>query len=272
MASDQPRFSARRNPCAEGKPRYCASLMDGGSPCQKLDWDTEFFGFPIARAVGRRLDEPAADAIDAWCEAHGIRCLYFLADPHDPETARIASERGFRHVDDRIRLTHSLDRLDGPASTAEIRDARRGDVDRLAEIASVSHTDSRFFADPGFPRDRCAEMYERWVANAVADPVRPVRVPVIDGRAVGYQVISPPDEDRIGRLEILAIDEEARGAGIASQLLLHSLEWCAEQGAAGVVTITQGRNTASLEVHRRVGFSDEIEGLWHHRWYDENGG
>ena len=246
--------------------------MDGGSPCQRLDWDTDFFGFPIARALGRRLDEPTADAIDAWCETQGIRCLYFLADSDDPETARIASERGFRHVDDRIRMVHSLADLDGAGAPAEIRDARPDDVDRLAEIAAVSHKDSRFFADPGFPRDRCAEMYERWVADAVTDLLRPVRVPVIDGRVVGYQVISPPDQNRIGRLEILAIDEEARGAGIASQLLLHSLDWCAEQGAASVVTITQGRNTASIEAHRRVGFSDEIDGVWHHRWYDAHGG
>ena len=92
--------------------------MDGGRPCEKLDWDTEFFGFPIARALGRRLDDLTADAIDAWCEKQGIRCLYFLADPDDPETARVASERDFRRVDDRIRMVHSLENLAPPGSPA----------------------------------------------------------------------------------------------------------------------------------------------------------
>jgi dTDP-4-amino-4,6-dideoxy-D-galactose acyltransferase len=245
--------------------------VEEGSPCQWLDWDTEFFGFPIARVLERRLDEPTADAIDAWCAAHGIRCLYFLADPEDRGTARIASERGFRHVDDRVLLTHTLEGLDGTGERAEIRAARREDVERLTEIASVSHTDTRFFADPGFPRDRCAEMYERWVANAVADQCRPVHVPVIEGRPVGYQVIQPPGDERVGRLEILAIAEEARGEGIASQLLRDSLGWLAEHGADSVATITQGRNTASLEVHRRVGFSGAIDGAWHHKWFGGNG-
>jgi dTDP-4-amino-4,6-dideoxy-D-galactose acyltransferase len=245
--------------------------MDGGRTCEKLDWDTEFFGFPIARMLGRRLDEPTADAIDQWCEQRGIRCLYFLADPDDSETRRVASERGFRRVDERIRLVHSLADLAPSGSPVEIREAQEGDVDRLTEIASVSHTDSRFFADPGFPRDRCAELYVTWVANAIADPLRPVRVPVLDGQVVGYQVISPPGGDRVGRLEILAIAADARGSGIASHVLLHSLGWLAEQGATTVSTVTQGRNTASLAVHRHVGFTDEIDGIWHHRWYDGNG-
>ena len=46
--------------------------MDGGRPCEKLDWDTEFFGFPVARVLGRRLDQPTADAIDGWCGRQGI--------------------------------------------------------------------------------------------------------------------------------------------------------------------------------------------------------
>ena len=242
-------------------------------PCRELAWDTDFFGFRIARVTRRRLDEPTADAIDSWCAGHGVRCLYFLADPGDSETARIAAERGFRHVDNRIRMTHPLDDLTGAGAPAQIREARAEDMSRLGPIARASHTDSRFFADPGFPRQRCAEMYERWVANAIADPGRPVFVPVIDGSPVGYQVISPPDDNRIGRLEILAIAEEQRGAGIASQLLLHSLHWCSQQGATRVVTATQGRNEPSLELHRRVGFSaEEIDGVWHHRWYGGNGG
>jgi dTDP-4-amino-4,6-dideoxy-D-galactose acyltransferase len=242
------------------------------APCHLLRWDSDFFGFPIGRVGGRRLDEARAAAIDEWAWRNDIRCLYFLSDPNDAETARIAERHGFNPVDTRIRLVHDLTALGPRDGSPPIRVAVAEDEEALRPIAARSHIDTRFFADPRFPRRRCESMYATWVVDAIRDPDRIVHVPEVDGRAVGYQVIRPPGKDGEAALELIAIAPDRRRNGLGAALLRSSLRTCDELGAKRVMTITQQRNTVSIEVHRRVGFSAHTEGVWHHRWYGKPDG
>jgi hypothetical protein len=58
--------------------------------CTSLDWDSEFFGKSVARMNRSRLAGPTVSEAFAWCAAHRIDCLYFLADADHAETHRIA--------------------------------------------------------------------------------------------------------------------------------------------------------------------------------------
>src|SRR5436309_5219847 len=142
--------------------------------CELLDWDSDFFGFPVARVRGSTLDERSAASIDEWCTEAGVRCLYLLADADALETARVADAHGYRPVDVRLTLRHDLDRLPDGALPVPIRDGRPGDIPALAAVATRSHHDSRFYHDPGFARDRCDALYATWIEGAVRDPARSV--------------------------------------------------------------------------------------------------
>jgi GNAT superfamily N-acetyltransferase len=242
------------------------------APCHLLRWDSEFFGFAIGRVGGGRLDEERAAAVDEWAEHNGIRCVYFLGDYDDAETARVAERHGFRAVDTRIRMVHDLTDLGRGDSSHRIREAVAEDEEALRPIAAHSHGDTRFFADPLFPRRRCESMYETWVLGAIRDPDRIVFVPEVDGRVAGYQVVRPAGEDGEAMLELLAIAPDLRRRGLGTALLRTSLRTCRELGANRVVTITQQRNAISIEAHRRMGFSAQAEGIWHHRWYGASDG
>ena len=169
-------------------------------------------------------------------------------------------------------MVHGLTDLGRGGDPHRIREAVAGDEEALRPIAAHSHSDSRFFADPLFPRRRCESMYETWVLGAIRDPDRIVFVPELDGRVAGYQVVRPAGEDGEAILELLAIAPDLRRRGLGAALLRMSLRTCRELGANRVVTITQQRNTISIEAHRRVGFSAQTEGIWHHRWYGEPDG
>ena len=68
------------------------------APCALLPWDTEFWGVPIGRVEGEELDAERLRAVDAWADANGIACLYFLAGP-DAATGHVAEAGGFRLMD-----------------------------------------------------------------------------------------------------------------------------------------------------------------------------
>lgn len=236
------------------------------APCELLQWDSDFFGFPVARVRGPELDRDSAAAVDAWCTERGVRCLYLLLDADDNESARAADAHGYELVDVRLTLSHDLDGLPEADPEASIRQAEPRDIPALSALAARSHRDSRFYRG-GFPRGRCDALYARWVADAGRDPDRWVGVREVAGTAVGYKVVRPPGEDGIAVMEILAVDESHRREGIGRNLLQAGLRWGRSVGALAVETATQERNGVSYETHLALGFSCTRREAWRHKWF-----
>jgi len=86
---------------------------------------------------GGRLNRETLAAIERWVAREAVECLYFLADPADPETAPLAEESGFRLVDLRV----TLDRRrggSGPESGAGRAETATGWSAAAAEKASAA--------------------------------------------------------------------------------------------------------------------------------------
>ncbi len=237
-------------------------------PCDLLEWDSGFFGFPVARVRAQGLDRDGAEEVDAWCADRDVRCLYLLLDMDDRESAGVAAEQGFRLVDVRLTLRHGLEGIPEADPLVPITDAASRHVPALRRLAARSHRDSRFYHDGGFPRERCDELYATWVADAVGDPGRWVFIREVAGEAVGYEVVSPHGDDGIAHMEILAVDEAHRREGIGRNLLFAGLRGPRSAGATAVETATQERNRVSLDTHLALGFECTRREAWHHKWFD----
>lgn len=241
-------------------------------PCELLEWDSEHFGFPVARVVDSGLDRDAAGRVDEWCRANEVRCIYFLADAEDADTSRVAAESGFRVVDFRLVIRRALEGLAEPhlggLAGMEVREAAEADLGHLREIASVSHRGSRFYFDTGFPDARCAALYEAWIDRGFADPDRNLWIATLEGTPAGYQVVGPAAPDGIRRLELLAVDPNRHCRGIGAALILSAMGTLRSEGAGETWTILSARNVPSIRLHERVGFLTERVQAWHHKWYD----
>jgi ribosomal protein S18 acetylase RimI-like enzyme len=249
---------------------------EAGAPCRLLDWDSEHFGFPIARVAGATLTARGAEAVDRWCLERGIRCLYFLADAADADSARVAAARNYRALDARITIRHSLERVEelpsfGPEGIT-VREASEADLGFARLLAARSHHGSRFYFDGGFPADRCDALYEAWVERGFRDPARTVRVPEVDGEPVGYHVTGPLGPEREGRGELLAIEERWRRHGVAMALTVAGLRSLAERGATTYSATLSGRNVRAIRKYERLGSLTERVELWHHKWFEPGDG
>src|SRR5689334_2929737 len=138
-----------------------ARSSSGSELCEVLDWDSTFFGFPIARVTTPTLTAEHVREIDSWARERGIRCLYFLCDLAHTQTLRLAESSGFQLVDIRVTLERSLPgagldvSANQPTNGIVVRAAQPNDSPALEEIARVSYGDSRFYTDGRFPRARC---------------------------------------------------------------------------------------------------------------------
>jgi dTDP-4-amino-4,6-dideoxy-D-galactose acyltransferase len=242
--------------------------------CELLEWDTRFFGFGVGRVCADTLTQKGVVHIEPWCRQHGVRCLYFLARPDDPTTTRLAEQNGFHLVDIRITLDCAVPGPGDvsqalPASLVAVRPARSGDRAALRLIASQSHRDSRFYYDPGFPRDACDRLYETWIERSCDGYADAVLV-AGHGRPAGYASCHREGEDA-GRIGLVGVSPHARGTGIGEALVLSALEWFRQHGVRHVSVVTQGRNCAAQRLYQRCGFLTRAVQLSYHRWYQDLG-
>ncbi|HEX2096181.1 MAG TPA: GNAT family N-acetyltransferase [Solirubrobacterales bacterium] len=232
-------------------------------PCEVLDWDTELWGFPVARVLAERLDQDEARRIAAWGDQAGVRCTFLLAGADDGETAEAARAVGFWPVDSRVTLRREPGAAprDGGAGgdAVEVRLAGEADRAALTALAREAHTDTRFFFDRGFPREGAEELYERWLARGFESPEREVLVADRRGEAVGYVIVSidPP------AIELIAVAQAARGEGVGRALVAAVIDRYPD---SPVTVVTQGRNVAALRLYEAAGFRVTSSQAWYHRW------
>lgn len=251
-----------------------APQADLSAPCELLDWDTDFWDFPIARAREYWLTPERAAVTDEWCLQRGVRCLYFLARADDGATTRAAEDHHFRLVD--VRLTfacvpgRALERAEFPRrSNLLVREHRASDLDALARIARVSYRDTRFYADPSFPRERCDDLYETWIRRSCDGYAETVLVAECAGEPAGYVTghLSDQGPEVTGQIGLVGVSARARGQGIGLALIEAALQWFVARGAARVSTVTQGRNLVAQRLYQRSGFQTSDLQLWYHKWY-----
>ena len=232
---------------------------------------------------GERLTRETLAAIERWVAREGIECLYFLADPGDPETAALAEESGFRLVDLRMTLerrgggavsgTRGAGAMGAGTMTAgtpvRVRPATAADLPELRRMAAASHRDSRFYHDPHFDRRRCDALYAGWIEKSCADPagiVLVAEVPDPAGRPAGY-ITGTIGEDGEGRIGLFAVAAAGRGRGVGGELIAAVLDWFAGRGADPVSVVTQGRNVRAQRIYQRFGLLTRSVELWFHRWW-----
>ena len=246
--------------------------MGSAAPAAFLPWDSEFFGLRIARVLGDRLDGRAMAPLEEWCSDNGIDCLYFLADPDVPDSVALAEESGFRLFDVRVLLRHVIGRypdlpVNGTAGYM-LRPIRGEDIPALMDIAGRIHQITRFWRDPGFPADRCSELYRRWLERDVAGRADRVLVCEHGGRPVGYiTCILDRESPGHGTISLLGVHEAHRQKGMGSRLLRGAIEWFASEGTGDISVVTQGTNISSLRVYQEAGFLIDSVMLWFHRWF-----
>ncbi len=231
-----------------------------------LDWDTRFFGFPVARLEAQELAPAELSDCLEWARERGVRCIYVLREQDDTISAAALSAIGSQSIDERSTYTAVL-RADVPHPSAGIRIAQALDVPRLKEIAAVAYTDARFFVDTRFDPERSAALYMTWIERSVhggADLVL-VEGPLGAPRA-SASVHFLPDRAQIG---LVSVAPEARGQGLARALLLGLMEATIQRGLTRMDVVTQGRNLAARKLYESLGFHLTRVQCWHHLWLDQ---
>lgn len=232
---------------------------------QDLPWDSDFFGFPIAKVDLSDLDREALASIDAEARERGLTCIYGYLSPGSPAATYLPQESGFRLVEVALNLHRRPDQPRGERLTAlDIRRGTEDDIPGLDQAIENLAPWSRFAVDPRFGLEAALRMHTAWLERAAQSKDDERRLVVAeDGSGLAgcsIQVRSPDPH-----LELLGVTRP--GTGSSSALMEDFLDW------AGDVPIYSGptaaRNVPCLRHLERYGFKIVDVEYRYHRWLDE---
>jgi GNAT superfamily N-acetyltransferase len=142
---------------------------------------------------------------------------------------------------------------DGPRQLAEGVEIRLARVDEIEEMLPLIRAYCEFYETE--PDD---EGLRRMFETLIGEPSQgAVFIARADGRAVGFATLdwkwSSLKAARIGYLEDLFVDPEARGKGIADALIEVCAERCRKLGMPAMEWLTAPDNRRAQQVYNRTG-------------------
>jgi ribosomal protein S18 acetylase RimI-like enzyme len=233
-----------------------------------LQWDSDFFGLPVASLDGGHLLAENSKVVFDWCRKEKIRCLYFLANGTDSQTLQCAYEKGFQFIDVRVEMEYDLRNVHKPRiPSSVIRPVtKKEQLNNILVFARKSHTDSRFFKDLKFDRLKCEKLYEEWIGRDFEKGNVWGFFPDEKEIVKGYITFTMESFD-VARIGLIGVQDDYRGRGVGSELLNKTIATSKKLNAKKLIVVTQATNTSALRLYEKAGFRISDVKLWFHKWF-----
>lgn len=237
-----------------------------------LEWDSNHFGFSVAKIIGAKLNQNKLTEILKYCDKHNIRLLEYACDCHDKRSVELAELYKFNFVD--IRLTFELDlskfsQVLSISSDLVFEMAIIEDIPELQNISKNIYELSRYYFDTNFPEDKVESFYKNWISKAVTgefDHHACIIRSSISGEIFAFCTIRY-EENNIGRLALVGVLPSKRGQGLGTLVVNKSLNYLKQNSVNKVEIVTQGRNYSAQRLYQRMGFLTKKTELWYHKWF-----
>ena len=230
----------------------------------RLDWDSDFFGFEVARLRASSPDQ-LAESIDQAVQRR-VRLAYWECAPDDAALNRAAVELGGRLVDRKCTYVRALEAADAtvPEAASGPR-PRHNERDQLIDLALQSGELSRFRVDPEIPSGAWERLYRIWMERSLSGEIADeVLVERRDGQAVGMITLSI--DGHVGVIGLFAVHASQRGLGVGGALLSRALSWFVAAGCCSASVVTQGDNEGARRIYQKGGYRLSQMSHFYHFW------
>lgn len=233
---------------------------------QVIDWDTKYFGFPVARIFPDTMGREELARMIASLQGAGVRLAYWASDPNDVQSQEAAAACGGFLADRKVTYLIDLAGNQDPSVAVAWAVERYAGPQCCAELEELSLricAYSRFKSDPRMPEGACEEIYRMWIRNSanrtIADDVLVIRD---SGRIAGMVTLG----EKQGRADIglLSVAAGMEGKNVGVSLVRAAQAWAREKNYRFAQVVTQGENAAARRLYEKCGYKIErIEHFFH---------
>lgn len=215
-----------------------------------LDWDTEFFGIPCARAsLLESLTEKDFEKLFHQCKDYGFVTI--------ENTCGAFSNDFYLGNNSKAYLADCAVTLKKQSSAYSPRDfgdikircATEEDLPWITEIAGNAFVNSRFFNDPEITDVQVSNLYKSWVKNAMTDENKVIFVTEDKNGFVIYL----QDGDQ-AHINLIATGGVNRKNGVGTALVKYADNYAFKNGCNDFFVGTQSSNIPAINLYTKCGF------------------
>jgi len=240
----------------------------------KLDWDSDHFGFRVARSEPSHAPVDALRADLERAREEGVRLVYAFRDAAPSVPAELLDEFGGRAVCTQVAFRKLLLSEAGPPAPEGIRIERFTATvvpEDLQALAIEAGGFSRFRLDPGIPRPAFEALYRTWCERSVRGELAD-HVLVAHGESgdrLGLVSVARSDDPECGRIGLLSVNPRWHRFGIATALMSAAEDRMREAGCREAMVVTQQENVEVCRFYRSCGYREESCQRAFHFWLGE---
>lgn len=228
-----------------------------------LDWDTRFFGTPIARLEHFYFETSASakqlwSALENWLEDYRVRYISVRLNVVQQNSINFLVSKGFEYINGKYLLRRPLT-LYRPTYTEPprltLQTLGADSPTALIAMARDSFQHNRFVSDPFFDDSKADEMYLLWLRNLVEKHPEDVWVGYAGDRPVGFAVLSDIlTDNRFALVTLIVVDPGERNKGYGRELTELAAEQLKEKGVSVAFANVVCTNVSSLLMFQNAGF------------------
>ena len=222
-----------------------------------LNWDSDFFGLRIAKAIVASEDDIA---ILARLEGE-LSDLYDLIYIFSNPDLEISFNRAYL-VDRKAVFSTNKTQHWGTDPAIEEWDAERVS-EELVSLALISGKYSRFKIDSLFPTGSYEKLYTRWIEQSVNKSIASeVFCYMIDNTPQGLLTLSRTNSH--SSIGLVAVNDGLQNKGIGTALVRHAISFVYEHNGKSLSVTTQLDNKPACQLYTKCGFGlESVTKIWH---------
>lgn len=228
---------------------------------EKLNWDSENFGFIVARAdiYPQKID---ITALEISGRHNNVKLIYIFSPKRVDEEL---CHSNLKLVDTKLIYSKSIEQKSCDSSNIEVYGDREPSAE-LIELAYESGKYSRFKCDSNFAPEIFKNMYHKWISDSVdgllADEVLVYRT---DGAIVGFVAYKTTLPD-VCNITLIAVNPKYSNRGVGSELVAHLEAKMHNYGIKTITTATQQDNIEACAFYSKIGMEIIDKTYIYHLW------
>jgi dTDP-4-amino-4,6-dideoxy-D-galactose acyltransferase len=232
---------------------------------EHLKWDSDFFGFPVARVNSLSNETKDWENILNQLRIQGIKLAYWQVMPDDHYFCEFAKENNGELVDIKTTYSNLLEAENYIKSENIETYVGIEPCSQLLNLAVQCGTFSRYAIDKKIPHEKFEELYQLWIIKSVKKTLADdVLVYTINGNIIG--LVTVYENQNTGNIGLFGVDENYRGKGIGKALLNAAKNYFLEKGIQKINVVTQGQNLSACKVYESAGFIVYKKYAFYHFW------
>lgn len=227
-----------------------------------LKWDTDFFGYPVARIYGDELSEQYLRECLLDLKQK-VRLVYY-ASSHKIEMTGLLNEFNGLFVDEKT--TFYKDGVAGIKGDVHILEYNEEmNLEDLLDLGLASGIYSRYKVDRNIEEAKYEALYKAWVINSVNHKLAEKVFVYTSGNRIAGMITLGIKNNRAD-IGIVAVKAAERGKGIGKALLKSAEVFSFEKGLSQIQVVTQGNNAPAIALYKAAGYSIEKTEYFYHFW------